>query len=447
MHAAEGGLTLARNVDYEVPYFKKQAAKNQQLMTDLDRRAADALKSAAAAAVEFQQELIAMGISPSATTSSVPGIKTALLGLTNELPELMASAVESLKSKGVGDAASYYAAFTAALAPAGASPSARAELATLSEVKEGRTEPPQQNRRPIDTQSAPIDLESSLAELDLAVGGGDALGAISWDFGGATVEDTGSAAAVEGISWDFEVETPAGVEGGGDDGNAPAPAGISWDIDISATGEESLATGDLGAADNTAAAAAEGTIAGVGVISSNGTAGSTDQLAPEIARLVADAAYRAQVLDDLFELRAFLMQRINELATGNQASLASAPAEVATVDSTTVAAMQSAVNVAIGALTEGRTMQLLSLASSGVHCDRLASKLARQGGQEAKFKRAAVDAEARKAEAQRQLVADSAKLAALVRRTREVKSGVEKALGTKLGRVVNVQGEINSVLA
>ena len=170
-------------------------------------------------------------------------------------------------------------------------------------------------------------------------------------------------------------------------------------------------------------------------------------MSPEVARLIADSAYRAYVLDDLYELKAFLMQRINELATENQALLASIPAEVAAIDRQAAAAMQNAVEGAIRGLTEGRTMQLLSLASSPVHCDRVANKLALQGGQESKFKRAAVDAEARKTEAQRQLVSDSAKLAALVRRTREVKLGIEKALGTKLGRQVNIQGEINSVLA
>ena len=47
--------TLCRNADYELPFFKKQAAKQQQQLGDLERRKAEALKSAAAAAADFQQ--------------------------------------------------------------------------------------------------------------------------------------------------------------------------------------------------------------------------------------------------------------------------------------------------------------------------------------------------------------------------------------------------------
>ncbi len=41
----------------------------------------------------------------------------------------------------------------------------------------------------------------------------------------------------------------------------------------------------------------------------------------------------------------------------------------------------------------------------------------------------------------------AAKLAVLVKRSRQAKAEVERALGAKLGRRVNIQGEINQLLA
>lgn len=55
IYVAEAAQTLSRNADYEAPFFKKQAAKFQQQLSDLERRKADAHKSAAAAAAEFEQ--------------------------------------------------------------------------------------------------------------------------------------------------------------------------------------------------------------------------------------------------------------------------------------------------------------------------------------------------------------------------------------------------------
>lgn len=52
----------------------------------------------------------------------------------------------------------------------------------------------------------------------------------------------------------------------------------------------------------------------------------------------------------------------------------------------------------------------------------------------------------KKGQVQQDLMADSAKLAALSRKTRDLKHAVEKALGARLGRRINIQGEINNVI-
>ena len=456
---AEGGLTLARNVDYEIPFFKKQAAKNQQLMADFDRKIADSLKSAAAAAAEFKQEIIEMGISEeqqhsssssSATTTTTAGLKKALLGLTRDLPQLMGTAVDAAKTESIGNAAKYYAAFTKSIlppSPSSSSPQADVDdlLTVLAEVREGLTLPPDASLFPVESvtptneggqsidwgAAAADGDDDALVEIDIDTSGVDSM--MDWDVSGIVVED---------LYDDIDIV--------GDDGvGATDAVEISWDIDVVVSGA------DEGEEDGEERAAAENEdFEGNDLTTETEPSppSAVDALrsaSPEISRLVIDSEYRAKLLDNLFELRAFLMQRVNELTIDNRTLMAAAPPEISSVDKRDAAAMQTAVDTAIEAFTEARIMQLLALSSSDSRfCDRLASKLARQGGQEGKFKEAAAHAEARKSEAQRQLVSDSTKLSALVRRTRDVKEGVEGALSLKFGgRKVNVFGEINSVLS
>ncbi|KAL4541420.1 hypothetical protein Ndes2437B_g05784 [Nannochloris sp. 'desiccata'] len=426
-----------------------------QAAEDLEKRSAECLKSAVVAANDFQQELESTGIPAGSfgTSNTIPGLKKALTALTAQLPGLMGTAVESVKAQGVGDACTYYAAFiNTMLSSDSKSSKSKQELVTLNEVREGRTEAPKEINLPVgESNSCGGGIDWGVEEAN-DVAPGD----VQWDIG---VEDTdaatGGSGDAGGISWDFEtiaVETgdsgAAGIisDGGGAGGDATGAAGISWDIDISlsGTGEETAVAGggtDASSSDQTLTAAAVGTNdrSNGGIFEINAS--------PEISRLIVDGGYRAKLLDDLHELRAFLKARVNELASENQSLLASAPSEISSVDKAAAASMQSSVDSAITALTEPRTLQLVSLATSAVYCDRLASALARQGGQEGKFRKAAADADARKIEVQRQLVSDSAKLASLVRRTRKVKTGVEAALSAKLSRKVNIQGEINAVLS
>lgn len=61
--------------------------------------------------------------------------------------------------------------------------------------------------------------------------------------------------------------------------------------------------------------------------------------------------------------------------------------------------------------------------------------------------RAASDADSKKLQIQRELMADSAKTKAMIQKTRQLKTLVEQALSAKLNRRVNVQGEINNLTA
>lgn len=460
LHAAEGGLTLARTVDFEVPYLRKQAAKNQQLMSDLDRRVADSLKSASGAASDFKQECQAMGIAESAT-GSAPLLHRALLDLTHELPTLLERAVKATREPHVEEAIQYYHTFTAQVnsssgCSAGegegdesASAHAHAQsrllllLPTLQEVREGRTEAADGPLLPLEAEEDSAGNGSAIeSHVQWALGatgeGGDGDGGgVSWDVSGSLIDNS--------ISWEVEVEVEADAETESPEIEpSTLPPEVSWDIDISGAGETAVQDGI--ADETTSKIDGDAGATAAAFRSGNNNSGSTSS---EVHRLVSDASYRARLLDDVFELRAFLMQRISEMATGGQAQqmVSSMGADVAAVDAAALQRMHDSVDAVISNLTENRVAQLLSLATSAAYRKRLMATFARHAGQEEKFKRAAVDAEARKADAQHQLVLDSAKLAAYLRRARIVKAGVEAALGSRLGRRVNVQGEINAVLS
>lgn len=51
----EAALTMIQNVDYEVPYLRKQMAKCSQQMADAERRHAEYVRSAAACAANYKK--------------------------------------------------------------------------------------------------------------------------------------------------------------------------------------------------------------------------------------------------------------------------------------------------------------------------------------------------------------------------------------------------------
>ncbi|KAL4459017.1 hypothetical protein ABPG75_013882 [Micractinium tetrahymenae] len=460
MYVAEAAQTLARNGDFEIPFLKKQAAKAQQQLSDLERRKAEAHKSAAAAAADFQQECQQLGINSG-------NIRAGLLGLTAELPALVGAALESLQADPVTQALEYYAAVTAQQqeqqGSGGGAPEAGQLLAVLAEVWEGRTAPPE----PAAGEPAAgaegsggeaggsgtcLQVDGDLGAALEAVGGGeaggdsaaaDAAGAsgISWELDAADLAAAGEQAGPAGISWDVEVAPSAELGGEGEPASADgAPAGISWDIDISGTGETEQ--------EAAAAASASGSGARGGAPAAQAAAAAAAGEWPAtVRRLVEDAAYRARLLDDIFELRAFLMQRCHELGgKSNELLVSSASEAVRHVSADVAAAMLQGVEAAVALLSGEKLKRLISLRTSPRCLDRLAAGLQQKAGQEAKFHRAAAEAEQRRSEIQRQLMADSAKLAVLVKKTRQAKEGAEAALSAKLGRRINIMGEVNQLL-
>lgn len=469
MYVAEAAQTLARNADYEIPFLKKAAAKGQQQLADLERRKGEALKSAASAAAEYRQECQQLGVDSS-------NVRAGLRGLTAELPALVGAAVESLQAAPVTQAVEYYTAVVGQQQGQGQGSAAAAAaelLPVLSEVREGRTEAPAGDVATAaggngedESSGTGLQVDWDLGAALEAVGGGAAAedgaaagGGISWDLDAADLAtagadaDSAEAAGPVGISWEVEVEVPAGGADEVTAGSADvAPVEVSWDIDISGEGEteqteQATQSGGKDSGSGSAAGQGSSTVAAAAAGVAGGTGQAQEDEPAAVRRLAEDAGYRARLLDDLFELRAFLMQRCRELSgNSNELLVSSASEAVRHVSADMAGAMLAGVNAAIAQFSGDKLKQLIALRTSPRYLDRLAAGLQQKAGQEAKFQRAAAESDVRRGKVQRQLMSDSAKLAVLVKKTRQAKDGAEAALSAKLGRRINIMGEVNQLI-
>ena len=237
-------------------------------------------------------------------------IRGGLLGLTAGLPPLVEDAVEALRAAALTEAVEYYAAVAGSQQAEASSAVAASPpdlLPVLAEVREGRTQAPSdsaagQQAGLGDGVEASGDRASTTAEADGGVGG-----MISWDLDAAELAAAAEApAGGAAISWDAVVEVGAEMEASdapaaaAADAAAPTGSTISWDIAIDDLGESAASQQqDVKQQQQQQQASSTGAAAAAAPAAEEG---------PTVRRLVEDAAYRGALLDDLLELRAFLMQ-------------------------------------------------------------------------------------------------------------------------------------------
>ena len=304
------------------------------------------------------------------TKLGIPGtrIRSELQGLGRELPAHMARLMHQLQSATpLADACNYYADFTHyAHTPKPSSSSSHVTkpgssrkngasselpdalsdlLPVLTEVREGRTQPPP-TPPPTTSSAAAAAAEPS---IDWGALGGlsadapsSATAAISWDFdlpsGGGEPAPPAAHAGGGGpaISWDLDVDLDLGATGHVGDAkvaeeeavdvkwdvpeggsSSEAAPGISWDIDVTDVGAGGTGDGTGGAIDwdignviveEAGLGSSTAREAAVAEDLSAADAGCSGAVAAAASRLEKDAGYRSLLLDDLQELRAFLMQ-------------------------------------------------------------------------------------------------------------------------------------------
>lgn len=108
INLAEAAHLLIRNVNYEIPSLKRQIGKCQQTQRDCTRKESEYSSNAALFKEKYQSVCRQMGIKGD-------DVKTELLSLLNELPELYKGIVSSIGS--LKNATHYYEAFVNFLVP------------------------------------------------------------------------------------------------------------------------------------------------------------------------------------------------------------------------------------------------------------------------------------------------------------------------------------------
>eukprot|EP00897_Mesotaenium_endlicherianum_P005107 jgi/Mesen1/4624/ME000237S03659 len=297
---------------------------------------------------------------------------------------------------------------------------------------------------------------SALAGAGAGSGGSPAPPQVDWGIdAGAPQQPSASSgedadahlAAPAGICWDIEIE-----EGGLGESDAAAtqPAGINWDIDVGEGGTLEGAAGEGGNGGEEEGGGIDWGIGGSkeegsgrrdgdGGASSAGGAKGTAKTAAELLGPLAQTGYRNQLLDDLYELHAFLRQRVAEMGGGGAGGAAHG------ADS--LAALDGAVRAALGSLTARRTRDLLLILTSPRFVERLQLSLQQKAANEARLLAAARDLGGKRMELRNSVSATRPKQDAVMKRTREVKDVVEATLSAQYsGRPVNIIGEINNVL-
>jgi hypothetical protein len=251
-------------------------------------------------------------------------------------------------------------------------------------------------------------------------------------------------AAVE-IDWDVgdvvevEVDEPAGVE------TIEAPIEIDWDV-------RGFVVEDAG--DARAETNVEKETNGLAEAESrdDSTTNDSSSSSSSFGRAFTDREFRARVLDDLLELRAFLTQRAADAgASGESATLlASAPPEIRAlvVDAAELKKLAAACEEPVRVLAEDTAGRLLLVSASERYRARLANDLVTAGRLESKFCVFADDARKKRDETRRSLRREALKAEASRKALREVKRFAERAISTMYkGRTVHIIGEINNALA
>ncbi|CAD7703469.1 unnamed protein product [Ostreobium quekettii] len=437
-HLGEAGLTLAQNVDYEIPFLKKAAEGLNKQVSDLEKRRAESLKSAANAAAGFRRAHEALGIAGVKIGEEVRAMGEGVYGA-------MEAAIEACRDPRLEEGVRFYAEFVCCAHSAGEGPGEHTEdnlLPTLKQVRDGTVEalPEEAAKR------GPSDAMESV--------GAEEHREMCTDLGGDAV--AGGAGALGGIDWDIQLEDEAQPSLEAADSEAPGPVDIDWDVSIEDIKQEEAGTADSSVGLEVQWDLPEVKEAGqqpAGEQPADGAAPGLDgtecTASGAVRRIVFDPKFRGQVLDDLHELQAFLAQRQEGLseATGLVAIGVLSEA-VGGVEADTLGGMLEAVDAALAAFTGQRPKQLLLIKTSQRFLDRLVKDLEQKRSQEGKWKRSAAAAERRRKDLSQQLAASSVKLAGLIKRTWRVKVEVEKMISAQFqGRTINILGDINSVLS